>query len=396
MSCATCHAPAAGFTYPDPKINGPLGEVPGIVPGRFGNRKPPTISYAAFSPVGPVFDPKFKVFSGGQFWDGRAATLAAQASGPLFNPNEMNNLVHNLPAPALVVQAIANGKYAKQFQQVFGANVFSLPAAQVLPMVGQALAAWEATPEVSPFNSRYDAMVAGLITFNPSEANGLKLATGSESGRPGAPPHKSAQCVQCHGIPASPTAGKDLWTFFSYLNVGVPRNPVNPYYLETNSLTNPVGFNPLGSAYVDLGLGDFLYPANRLPAGNAGLGSNGQGDFMAINGTFKTPTLRNVDKRPFPVFVKAYFHNGVFKSLEQVVHFYNTRNLTTARGEVIDFTRPNPYAGLIGQPLWPPPEVPSPVTLVNPSGAAGQIGNLGLTPQEEADVVAFLQTLSDR
>ena len=39
------------------------------------------------------------------------------------------------------------------------------------------------------------------------------------------------------------------------------------------------------------------------------------------------PTLRNVDKRPDPEFVKAYGHNGYFKSLKEIVHFYNTRDV---------------------------------------------------------------------
>ena len=38
------------------------------------------------------------------------------------------------------------------------------------------------------------------------------------------------------------------------------------------------------------------------------------------------PTLRNVDKRPRPDFIKAYGHNGYFKSLKEIVHFYNTRD----------------------------------------------------------------------
>ncbi len=39
------------------------------------------------------------------------------------------------------------------------------------------------------------------------------------------------------------------------------------------------------------------------------------------------PTLRNVDKRPYPSFVKAYGHNGYFKNLKSIVHFYNTRDV---------------------------------------------------------------------
>jgi cytochrome c peroxidase len=208
-----------------------------------------------------------------------------------------------------------------------------------------------------------------------------------------------AQCVLCHGIPDDPSQGPDLWTNTCYANVGVPRNPDNPYYTETNSRTDPAGYNPLGYDFVDIGLGDYLYPEMGLPSGNEGPGNNGQGDFLAINGAFKAPTLRNVDLRPYSGFVKAYFHNGVFKDLKTVVHFYNTRNLTTKPGEVIDFTQPNPYANLEGTPLFPEPEYPSPVTLQNPQGlpgsSAAQVGNLGLTDQEENDIVAFLQTLSD-
>lgn len=395
MACATCHAPAAGFTYPVSQVNAQFGVAPGIVPGRFGNRKVPTVSYTSFSPTGPIFDNNLKVWMGGFFWDGRAATLAAQPSGPLFNPNEMNNLINNVAAPQLVVQAIAKGPYANQFKQVFGANVFNLPPAQVIPLVGNALAAWESSPDVIPFNSKYDNWLAGKVQLSPSEFSGLTLFTGSTTGRPGgAPAAKSATCVQCHGIPAAQGSVPDLFTAFRFLNTGVPKNPNNPYYTETNKTTNPLGYNPLGAAYIDLGLGDFLYPSKGLPIGNIGAGSNGMGDFLAINGTFKTPTVRNSAKAPAPGFVKAYGHNGFFKSLPQIVHFYNTRNLTTKPGEVIDFTRPNPYANLVGQPLWLPPEYIG-VTLRNATGAAGQIGNLGLTPQEEADIVAFLGTLSD-
>ena len=102
-------------------------------------------------------------------------------------------------------------------------------------------------------------------------------------------------------------------------------------------------------------------------------------------------------------------HNGVLKSLEQVVHFYNTRNLTTQPGEVINFTLPNPYANLVGTPLWPMPEVidnlqnaagytPAQAAAAGTTGVTaenGQVGNLGLTPSEEADLVNFLKILSD-
>jgi cytochrome c peroxidase len=143
------------------------------------------------------------------------------------------------------------------------------------------------------------------------------------------------------------------------------------------------------------------------------------GDIPQFNGLFQAPTVRDVDRRPTPKFVKAYMHNGVFKSLKQVVHFYNTRNLTTSdlplRGQPstapIDLTNPTTYAASLGNrtPIWGPPEVldhasnlvgfyKGYVTLNNPTGlppgAGGQVGNLGLTDQQENDIVAFLASLT--
>jgi cytochrome c peroxidase len=78
------------------------------------------------------------------------------------------------------------------------------------------------------------------------------------------------------------------------------------------------------------------------------------------------PTLRNVDRRPTESTVKAFAHNGYFKSLEEIVHFYNARDVGS----------------------WPAPEVPANVNTT-------ELGNLGLTAGEEADIVAFLKTLTD-
>jgi cytochrome c peroxidase len=89
-----------------------------------------------------------------------------------------------------------------------------------------------------------------------------------------------------------------------------------------------------------------------------------------------------VDLRPAPEFVKAYGHNGYFKSLEGIVHFYNTRDVKpTCSG---DYTE----ADALAADCWPAPEVP-----VNMNTA--ELGDLGLSPAEEAAIVAFLKTLSD-
>jgi cytochrome c peroxidase len=85
-------------------------------------------------------------------------------------------------------------------------------------------------------------------------------------------------------------------------------------------------------------------------------------------GKHKVPTLRNVALAPSKGFIKAYTHNGYFKSLEEIVHFYNTRDV--------------PGAG------WPAPEVAENINTT-------EMGNLGLNKGEELAIVAFLKTLSD-
>jgi cytochrome c peroxidase len=399
MSCATCHSASAGFTYPNSKVNLTLGTALGVVPGRFGNRAVPTIAYAVYLPVGPpVFVDSLSAYAGGLFWDGRANNLANQATFPFQNPNEMNNLVHKLGSPAMVVEKVSKGPSAALFKEYYGDDIFTKPTSQVFNLICSEIAVFETSDKVSPFTSKYDAWLEHKATLTEHEMNGLRLVTGSVSGRPGGKPYKFAQCALCHGIPADPKTGPDIFTNSCYANIGVPKNPNNPYYKMTSATADPAGYNPAGAAYIDLGLGGILYPRMGLPPGNMGKGSNGKGDFLAINGTFKAPTLRNIDKRPSPEFVKAYMHNGVFKNLYDVVHFYNTRNLTDL-DEVIDFTKLHPYAGLKGIPLHATPEFPSPISLQNPNGAtassAAQVGNLGLTHEEENEIVDFLKTLSD-
>jgi cytochrome c peroxidase len=132
--------------------------------------------------------------------------------------------------------------------------------------------------------------------------------------------------------------------------------------------------------------------------------NNVPGDIVQFRGLFQTPSNRNVDKRPSPSFVKAYMHNGVFKSLQDVVHFYNKRNIAVnASGQEVAFDlRQGPPAGFT--PLFPPPEVldnvqnvagvtPAQATAATESN--GQVGNLQLTPQQEQDLVNFLSILSD-
>jgi cytochrome c peroxidase len=337
QSCATCHAPEVGFTGPDAQINSDTAVYPGAVFKRFGNRKPPSAAYGGESPV-LYYDEAEEVWVGGMFWDGRATgatlgdPLAEQALGPFLNPLEQNN-----PNALLVCFKVSTSVYADLFAEVWGQMDPFKDTAAYYEAIGYSIAAYEASAEVNPYSSKYDAYLAGEVDLTGQEAWGLELFEGK------------AMCSACH--PSEPGDGGEppLFTDFTYDNLGTPRNEDNPFY------TMPTKWNPDGYNWVDVGLGGFLKSAGYSAA-----------VYEAELGKVKVPTLRNVDKAPYGGFTKAYMHNGVFKTLGEVVNFYNTRDVGA----------------------WPAPEVPM---NVNDS----ELGDLGLSPAEEQAIVAFMRTLSD-
>jgi cytochrome c peroxidase len=201
--------------------------------------------------------------------------------------------------------------------------------------------------------------MAGKVEFTPDEMAGYGIFRAN-----------ATQCNECHrdGGPGE----EPLFTDFTAANLGLPRNQALPFYDE--SAPDRLGYtaNPDGRKFLDLGVGGFL-------AGP--LNPNRQWAAMAksFDGKFKTPTLRNVDKRPRPDFVKAYMHNGYLKSLKEVVHFYNTRD-----------TLPRCQPGDPGEKVtcWPAPEYPETMN-------KKQLGNLKLSGREEDQLVEFLKTLTD-
>jgi cytochrome c peroxidase len=404
-ACATCHVPEAGFTGPDSLVNQFGGPQPGVVPGRFSNRKPQSYVYAAFCPVGPVFNANLGVWIGGDFWDGRVPDLSGQAKQPPINPNEMANTPVGPYPPLqggyspLLAEKLKNRPYTPLFLQVYGQDAFAkYTPQQIYDLFASATAAYQSTGEVNAFSSKYDASKYGtpamnLYTLSASEERGRQLYFGQ------------AQCFQCHSSAGLQdvtlaTKGKETFSMYCYANIGVPKNPLNPYYQQTDPVTNPYGFNPLGTNYIDYGLGSNPNPA---PDGTKFF-NNVPGDIPQFRGLFKNPSVRDADKRPYPGFVKAYMHNGVFKSLQEVVHFYNKRNIAVnASGQEIAFDlRKGPPAGFT--PLFPPPEVldnvqnVAGVTPAQATGATesnGQVGNLQLSAAQEQDLVNFLSILSD-
>jgi len=330
QACAACHGPEVGYTGPDAAINVAGAVYEGAVAGRFGNRKPPAAAYAGDSPILHFDGTKWV---GGMFWDGRATgsilgdPLAEQAQGPFLNPLEQNNA-----SSQVVIDKVLDSNYKDLFLQVCtDSNTY-------YECIGRSIAAYERSKEVTQFTSKYDYWLKGQARFTGQEEQGLALFNGK------------AKCANCHATRRAAALVPPNFTDFTYDNLGVPRNPLNPFYNEPE--WNPDGYN-----WVDTGLGGFLKAAGYSEA-----------VYMAEWGKHKVRLVGNVDLRPTKHFIKAYAHNGYFKSLEEVVHFYNTRDV--------------PGAG------WPPPEVADNIN-------TAEMGNLGLNHGEELAIVAFLRTLSD-
>jgi cytochrome c peroxidase len=181
-------------------------------------------------------------------------------------------------------------------------------------------------------------------------------------------------CNACHLSEPGPNDEPPLFTDFTYDNLGVPKNPENPFYrMDTVLLDDNSPINPDGIDWVDPGLGGFLATRPEWS------------DRAAENmGKHKVPTLRNVDRRFGDGFPKAYAHNGYFKSLKTIVHFYNTRDVKPVCANS-EFTSEK---DALAEDCWPAPEVPANVN-------TDELGDLGLTAEEEDAIVAFLTTLSD-
>ena len=362
QACASCHHPSAGWTGGIAGINIHGAVYPGAEPRAFGNRKPPSSAYATFSP-NFYFDSDTGEFIGGNLWDGRAtgwlrgSPTADQALGPFAADVEQNI---SLQKVCMKIQA---SKYAMLFEQVWGPGSLDCTDSGYLDTgdrIALSIAAYEASAEVIPFSSRFDDYWrVCLNTGNDAEACGK-----AEGDKAVLDPDNllteqefeglvqfGEYCSACHvSHEPGPDGLPPVFSSHEFDNIGVPRNPENPVY----------EYDP---GFVDLGLGGFLDTADEWA------------HLARLNdGKMKIPTVRNVAAGLGEGFTRSYMHNGVFKSLEQVVHFYNTRDV--------------PEAG------WPPPEVEANVNRELFEGVP--LGDLQLPAEDEAAIVAFLATLTDR
>jgi len=352
QSCASCHSLkpahqqntfpklAPGFVDPENVEKG-TAVSSGSLPNKKGFLNAPSVGYAAFSPLFH-WDEDELLYVGGQFWNGRARNLTEQAKGPFLNPVEMA-----MPSEWAVVSRLKENKeYRELFWQVYSLNLADVPyinnkqppaaVNEIYHHMAKAISAFEQSPVFNKFNSKFDYVLAGISKFSEVEAIGFELFNGK------------ANCAACHVSEASIDENNNIippmFTDFTYDNIGLPRNVKIPNNPEPNS-----------------GLGGRSDIVAHDPDGNE-------------IGKHKVMSLRNIALTP------PYGHNGVFATLEQVVHFYNTRDTL---GWVPD-NRDSEFS----KSGWPTPEIAQNVN-------HDELGNLGLTNDEEKAIVAFMKTLTD-
>ncbi len=338
LACATCHNPKFAYGPPPGQalaMGGPDMKQP-------GTRVVPSLRYLRGN---PPFSEQHRFNDGdsgpigGFAWDGRADNIREQAKLPLLAANEMANR-----GAADFAARLSRSASGSEFRLRFGSDILRDPP-RALDAAASALDAFQRTPsEFYPYSSRYDAFLRGEIELSDQEERGVELFKNPAKGN----------CASCHLV-LNRAGTPPAFTDYDYANVGVPRNPRIPANADPG--------------YYDVGLRGPLRTDLR--------------DKRQYCGFFRAPTLRNVAIRD------AFFHNGVFNSLREAVLFYIERDLypdkfysRKADGSVNKFD---------DVPADCPDNIDHDPPLDRLPGASP-----ALSSTEIDDVIAFLETLTDR
>ena len=244
-----------------------------------------------------------------------------------------------------VAARLARSRYRQAFAQLFGPGIVDDPR-QLVDEAMFAIGRFEIEdPSFHPFTSKYDAWLQGRARLTPAEMRGLRLFDDPAKGN----------CAACHLDRPTRDGLPPLFTDTQYEALGVPRNAA----LAVNR----------DPRFHDLGI---CGPFRRDLAAQT-----------QYCGMFLTPTLRNVDRRA------VFFHNGVYRSLAQVLDFYNLRSVAPekiyprdaqGRLQVYD-DLPAAYRANVDTT-----DAPFDRRVGDPAP---------LTAQDIRDVIAFLHTLDD-
>lgn len=306
VSCASCHSPMHGFS--DPRHT-PFSEGSAH---QHSLRNAPAIAYMGFAPNrrAEMVRGAWETV-GGFFWDGKAEFLNQQALFPMTNAQEMNN--HDF---GIVAEKIRKASYYPKLEKLFGKESFA-DSQTVAFYAITCLQAFELSKQVNQFTSKFDFYLQGKVKLTEQEMRGMQLFNDSSK----------TKCSLCHlSTPTSyASTDKILFTDYSYDNIGLPKNPLQK------------------GQPIDSGLAIFER-RNPLEVGR-----------------FKTPTLRNI------AITSPYMHSGIFNTLEEVLEFYNVRDV---------------------DPKFAHPEVKENINAI-------ELGDLKLSKEEIDDMIAFFKTLTD-
>ncbi len=368
IACASCHSPEHAY--------GPPNDAPVMLGGPDltvqGARAVPSLTYLERQPefsIGPD-DPTNEnpniaqqaeigktavrvqkiatqtaqsaniVPQGGMFWDGRADTLQIQARGPLLDPREMDG-----GSMEVIAEKLRKAPYAERFAGLFGQSILRdsrLLASEALFAIGRYQIE---DPSFHPYTSKYDYWLEGRARLSEAELRGLRLFNDPEK----------ANCAGCHTAEPSREGYPPQFSDLQYEALGVPRNV---------ALTDTKDPN-----YFDLGV---CGPIRKDIA-----------EQTQFCGMFKTPTLRNTALR------HAFFHNGAFQTLQQVMDFYNFRDTNPEK------VYPLSADGKAEKYNDIPAQYHANVDVADPPFNRHPGETPAMTAQDEADIIAFLQTLND-
>src|SRR5579863_913813 len=368
MACASCHSPDHAYGPPN---DGPvmLGGLTLTLPGM---RAVPSLTYlerqSEFS-IGPD-DPLNEnvdfakqaeagktavraekiatqtaqsaniVPQGGLFWDGRAHTLQMQVAGPLLDPREMDG-----GSMEVVAEKLRNAPYARKIAALFGEKIFKNSKLLVDEATFAAGRYQIEEPSFHPYTSKYDYWLEGKARLSEAEMRGYRLFNDPQK----------ANCAGCHTSQPSRDGWPPLFTDTQYESLGAPRN------LALADTKDP--------AYFDLGV---CGPVRKDIA-----------EQTQFCGMFKTPTLRNTAMR------RAFMHNGVFHTLQEVMDFYNFRDTNPEK------VYPVGADGKVQKYNDIPAQYHDNVDITDPPFNRHPGETPAMTAQDETDIIAFLQTLND-
>ena len=242
-----------------------------------------------------------------------------------------------MPDRASVIERIvAVPEYVAAFETHYGATVFD-NTNTAYSALSDSLASFQETPEVSPFDSKFDRAVAGTYTLTNSEQNGQNLFFSNR-----------ASCNNCHRVNGLANTSPDqLFTNHEYENIGVPTNQTLNSILQSSGQQNDL-----------------------VNIGDQGLFANPAVNTNAARGRFRVPTLRNV------AVTGPFMHNGTFDNLQTVIHFYDHQGGNNNRRPI------NPETN---QP-WGNPEV---------NNVSNQLNMRPLSNNDVNNLECFLRTLTD-